>query len=204
MYSAELADALDLNKSELEQVEAIHGLCQRHGLQVEQAAKRMITPFGEYPEGSLKTLLWNTDLGRPPVYPLAYQIGTELDEFIRRSFSKTRPQDENDLNAKIDGFLSGHRDRFQREHPCLSFATARTIPDHSDTAFDLLIESKYIRGSTSPSKATEGIAADLTKYSADPDPLKLFIVYDPENKIVDRSRFKRGFESMGNNIVWVV
>jgi len=51
-------------------------------------------------------------------------------------------------------------------------------------------------------KATEGIAADLTKYPD--DTLKLFIVYDPEGKIYDRNTFKRDFEDKRYCIIHII
>jgi 7-cyano-7-deazaguanine synthase in queuosine biosynthesis len=201
-YASELADALDSNRDEVQQVEALHTLCQRHGGQVQQAAQKMFKPLNDYPEGSLKTLLLQSDFARPPVLPLALQIAVEAEEFIRRAYTTEKPRNENDLNEKIDGFLSSHKKRFKSEHPCLSFATAKTIPDHSNQALDLLIETKYIRGSTSPSKVTEGIAADLTKYPG--ESLKLFLVYDPDGQIADRTTFKNDFERKGNCIVHII
>ncbi|MCX7046301.1 MAG: 7-cyano-7-deazaguanine synthase [Candidatus Sumerlaeota bacterium] len=199
---AELADAIDEDKDEVEQIEAMHSLCKRHGEQVQKAAARMTVPLRSYPEGSLKTILWNTDFTRPPVYLLASQIAKEIEEFIRHAFVVEKPINEDDFNHKIDGFLTGHRERFQREHPCLSFATARVIPDHSNEAHDLLIESKYIRGTTSPSKVTAGISEDLTKYPE--GSLRLFLVYDPDGKIADRETFKRDFERKPNCIVYII
>ena len=198
--SDQLVDIVDTRRDEFEQVELIHSLCQSQGRQMQHALQRMVKPLEEYPEGSLATILEEKDFFRPPVYQMAIQLATAMEEYIRRAFVHQRPANENDLNAKIDGFLSGHKEKFQKEHPSLSFATARTMPDHSNQ--DLLIEAKYIRGATKPSKATEGIAADLTKY---PDePLKLFIVYDPDGQIYDRSRFKRDFEDKRHCIIHVV
>lgn len=198
----QLSDAVDFRVDEQKQVELIHELCKRHGQQVQQALIRMIKPLENYPEGSLKTLLYSTDLSRPPVYELAGVIKTMVEDFIRKAFVKNKPDDENDLNTKIDAFLSGHRERFEREHPSLRFSIARTVPDLSSEKGDLLIEVKFIRGSTSPSTATEGISADLTKY---PDePLKLFIVYDPEQKISNHDKFKRDFEIKRHCIIHIV
>lgn len=189
--SAELSDAIDTQGDEFEQVESIHSLCQRHARQVQRALQRMILPLVDYPDGSLATILEVKDFCRPPAEVLARKLASELEEYIRRAFVQVRPKNENDLNAKIDAFLSGHRERFQKEFPCLSFATARIVPDHSDQ--HLWIEAKYVRGATTPSKATQGIAEDLTKY---PDEwLKLFIVYDPEGQISDRTCFKKDFEA---------
>ena len=56
----------------------------------------------------------------------------------------------------------------------------------------LIIESKYLRGNITPSVATEGIAADITKV---PDGFSLlFVVFDPERKITDDIEFIYSFE----------
>jgi len=196
----QLTSAIDLNHDELAQVELIHSLCQRQGNQVQEALQRMLKPFEEYPDGSLSTLLEKKDFSRPPVHAVALDLATVVEDYIRKAFVFEKPSNENDLNAKINGFLSGHRERFDKEYPSLQFATARTVPDHSKS--DLLIEAKYIRGATTPSKATEGIAADLTKYPD--DTLKLFIVYDPEGKIYDRNTFKRDFEDKRYCIIHII
>jgi len=198
--SAELSEAIDIQGDECEQVDQIHALCQRHAKQVQHALQRMILPLVNYPDGSLATTLETRDLCRPPAEVLAKKLIPELEDFIRRAFVHERPQDENDLNAKIGGFLSGHKERFQKEYPSVNFATARIVPDHSDQ--NLWIEAKYVRGATTPSKATQGIAEDLTKY---PDELlKLFIVYDPEGQISDRTRFKKDFEAKRYCIIHIV
>jgi hypothetical protein len=59
----------------------------------------------------------------------------------------------------------------------------------------LLIEAKYIRGNTSPSKANEGMASDLIKYPQDKH--ILFLVYDPDHKIPADVEFINDFESRG-------
>jgi hypothetical protein len=198
--SDQLASAIDLKHDEFDQVELIYSLCQRQGNQIQDALQKMVKPFEEYPDGSLSTLLEKKEFSRPPVYTVALDLAALIEDFIRKSFVYQKPCDENDLNAKLNGFLSGHREKFDKEYPSLSFATARVVPDHSK--IDLLIEAKFIRGATTPSKATEGIAADLTKYPD--DNLKLFIVYDPEGKIYDRNTFKRDFEDKRYCIIHIV
>lgn len=52
--------------------------------------------------------------------------------------------------------------------------------------------SKFIREKASPSVASEGIAADIIKI---PDGYGvLFVVYDPDGKIVDVEKFSAAFE----------
>lgn len=65
-----------------------------------------------------------------------------------------------------------------------------------------LIEAKYIRDSTSPSKATEGIASDLTKYPS--SSFILFVVYDPMHAIQSDETFRSDIEAKGRNWVLIV
>ena len=75
------------------------------------------------------------------------------------------------------------------------------MPDHGSDDLDLVVESKFIRGNTPPSRASEGMAADLTKY-----PKRahiLFLVYDPDHAIKDDMVFKNCFESRGGCTVLI-
>lgn len=76
------------------------------------------------------------------------------------------------------------------------------VPDFSLDRGHLLIEGKYIRGATSPSRITGGMAADLTKYPQEAH--ILFIVYDADSAIVDRVMLKRDFEGKGRCTVCVL
>lgn len=204
----QLADVLEDTggANEQKEIEQIYDLCHRHGLSVGKAIKKMYSihyrPFESQPKDSFFSLLSGQPYLRPPARLLAEEIIPKVEEFIRRAFSIEKPKDEPDLNAKIDGFLSGHREEFRREYPSISFATARTVPDFSTVKHDLLIELKYVRGNTTPSKVTDGIAADLTKYPA--EALKLFIVYDPAARIREPQLFKRDFESKENCLIHIV
>ena len=60
----------------------------------------------------------------------------------------------------------------------MPFAGAGVVPDFSPDRGHLLIEGKYIRRGTPPSKVTEGMAADLTKYPQEAH--IMFVVYDPQ------------------------
>jgi len=91
----------------------------------------------------------------------------------------------------------------ESEFPAISFALAKTIPDHSLLKnYNLLIETKYVRGKTTPSKITDGIAADLTKYPA--KCIKLFCIYDPERSIYNDEKFRKDFESKGNCVINII
>ena len=94
------------------------------------------------------------------------------------------------------------REELQREHPAVPFAGAGVIPDFSLQRGHLRIEGKYIRQGTTPSRVTEGMAADLIKYPQEAH--ILFVVYDYHHAIGDRERLKRDFEGRGRCTVCVL
>jgi REase_DpnII-MboI len=117
-------------------------------------------------------------------------------------FRTNRPLDEPDLNQKIGALLRTHEPKLRSEHPTVSFACARVVPDHLMLGSDLLIESKYIRSGTSPARASEGIAGDLTKYPAGAH--ILFLVYDPKHAIQSDDVFISDIHSKGRCTVHIL
>ena len=89
-----------------------------------------------------------------------------------------------------------------REHPAVSFAGGHSVPDHGSDDLDIVVEAKYVRGGTTPSKASEGMAADRTKYLQEIH--ILFVVYDPEHAIRDDQQFVNDFESRGRCTVLIL
>jgi len=205
----ELADAVEFlpgAPGESEAVERIWSLCRRHGKAVQRALlairERYDDPYHPLPPGSLLDLLSAREYLKEPVERLVASVISRLRVAIPKMFSKgNRPKDEPDLNQKINALLDGYRDDLVSEHPTVSFAGAQVIPDHAFTNTDLLIESKYIRGNTPPSKASDGIAADLTKYPVNAH--ILFVVYDPDGAITDQLRFREHFEAKGRCTVYI-
>jgi hypothetical protein len=117
-------------------------------------------------------------------------------------FAREKPSGEPDLNAKLGALLHSHFPELRSEHPLVSFALARVVPDHELPNADVLIEAKYLRVGTPPSKASEGIAADLIKY---PQRCHIvFIVYDPARSIIDDQVFRGDFEGRGRCTVFIV
>ena len=210
-YEEKLDEFIDLDEylpgmTETEAVERVWELCNRHGRQVMAALKRMRDvnddPMRKVPEGSLLQLINEREYLKEPVSRLVSDVCERLRKSVPMTFQKNRPKDENDLNDKVSGILNTDRERFEREHPSVRFALAKAVADHSLNGQDLLVESKYIRASTSPSKASEGIAADLTKY---PNGCHiLFFVYDPDRAISDDKGYKTDIEGKGRCTVCVV
>lgn len=104
-------------------------------------------------------------------------------------FQRNKPENENDFNDKVEALLSTHGS-YTREYLVLKFWNSAYIPDRAQD--NLLIESKYLRGNTTPSKITEGIVADITKMPSNCG--AMFIVYDTERKILDDKYFSEEFE----------
>jgi len=182
--------------NEEEAYNRIAELCRRHGKQVMNALARMRAKHdkleSKITEGSLLSLIAGREYLKPPVLRLTEAVCKRLTAALPIAFQRNPPKDESDLNDKISAILSAEANTFEREHPAVRFGLATAIPDHSAVDEDLVIETKYIRGRTSPSRASEGMAADLIKYPARTH--ILFVVYDPERAVSDDEKFRRALE----------
>ena len=206
--AAELPDVVEYlpdTRVEFECVGLIRDLCRRHGDQVALAMKRMRDShddlYSVVARDSLLGLISDRQYLKDPVSLLVNRICEILDPAIGKMFGANPPKNETDLNTKIGTLLNSHEIDLRREHPAVFFAGGHTVPDHGGDDADVLIEAKYVRGSTSPSKVSDGIAADMTKYPQDRH--ILFIVYDPQRIIRDDQLFKTDFESRGRCTVLV-
>jgi len=204
---SELVEYLPDSTDETNAVERIWNLCKRHGDQVALGMHRMREVheddlYQQLEVDSLLELISVREYLRNPVERLVASIGSLVVNAVPKMFSVQPPLNEPDLNLKISALLDTHKLGLIREHPAVAFAGAHAVPDHGSEENDLVIESKYIRTTTTPSKASEGMAADLTKY-ADRSHI-LFLVYDPEHAIKDGERFKSDFESKGGCTVLIL
>ena len=207
--AAELSDVVDYlpdSGSEFERLGLVRDLCKRHGDQVALAMKRMRDSHDDLYsvalQDSLLGLISDREYMKDPVSLLVDRLCELINPAIGRMFGANLPKDETDLNTKIGTLLNSHEIDLRREHPAVSFAGGHTVPDHGNDDADILIEAKYVRGATSPTKVSDGIAADITKYPQDRH--ILFVVYDPHRMIRDDQLFKSDFESRGRCTVLVV
>ncbi len=195
----ELSDVIDHLPDRLEEAEAVQkvwDLCHRHGEQVLYAAKRMREIHDDLrhslPRGSVLQVAASREYLKPAITRLVDNVRAALQRSIPTVFQTYNPHNEKDFNDKVSGIINAERQRFEREHPTVSFALANAVPDHSAIDEDLVLESKYIREGSPPSKAREGMAADLTTFKG----MKhiLFIVYDPTRAVHNDADFARDFE----------
>ena len=203
---SDIVDYLPGGGNEFDLLGYIRDLCKRHGDQIALAMKRMRDAhddlYSTISPGSLLRLISDREYLKDPVYLMVNKLCELLDPAVGEMFAANPPRDETDLNTKIGILLNSHEAKLRREHPAVSFAGGHTVPDHGDDDTDILIEAKYVRGATSPSKISDGIAADLTKYPQDRH--ILFVVYDPHRKIKDDQIFKNDFESRGRCTVRII
>jgi hypothetical protein len=146
------------------------------------------------PNNSLLKMIANREYLYSPIYARVKEIDNILITAVPQMFQTEKPKNEPDLNSKIQALLSSYG-KFEREFPSLLFGVTNYRADHSQDY--LIIETKYVRKGTTPSKATEGIAADITKI---PDLYGIFfVVYDPDHEIIPDDKFISSFEQKRNN-----
>ncbi len=202
---AALGNDVPCTTNDVELTERVWELVHAHGENVRYGIRKMRElyddPLGDLAPGSLLGLVASREHQRLPAVRLADAIMRIVNEAVGNLFAVQWPADERDLNSKLASLIGSHNE-LTSEHPTVSFACAGVAPDHTVENSDLLIEAKYIRGHTPPSKASEGIAADLTKY---PERAHiLFIVYDPNRKISNDPRFAHDFEKKGRCSILIV
>jgi hypothetical protein len=201
-----VSDHLAGIRGEDESIDAVWRLCSRHGASVRDAIGRMRAvrhdPLEPLAPLSLLGLVGGGEHVKSPADRFADAVERIVRPAIAPMFALQRPTGEPDLNAKLGALLSSHFPELRSEHPAVSFAMARVIPDHELPSINVLIETKFVRAGTPPSKASDGMAADLTKYPVECH--ILFIVYDPDRSIVNDERFGSDFEGRGRCRVLVV
>ena len=195
-YPSEIIDLIEywpnLNNAE-DKLDEIYSLVCRYGTSVIKAAAAMRNKYDDLTRpinnNSLLGIISQREYMQTPCYNRVMEIDAILRRAIPDTFQRERPTSENDFNDKIHAILNVH-DEFTREYPVLLFGLSSYRADQGQG--NLIVESKFIRGKTSPSVASEGIAADIIKI---PDGYGvLFVVYDPDGKIVDVEKFSAAFE----------
>jgi len=190
---SELVDITDyVCSSEEESVEAVFELCQRHGNQVIKALKEtryhLDDPRTKMKEGCLLRLVADREYFLGETQRMARSVASMLESALPLAFQTRRPAREIELNDQIQALLRANGGEFEREFSSVRFCLGNAVPDHTCVDADLLVEAKFVRKGTPPSKVSEGIAADITKYPK--DAFVLFVVYDPDRAVVDDGRFR--------------
>jgi 7-cyano-7-deazaguanine synthase in queuosine biosynthesis len=199
-YLNEITDIIDYwpGTNPDDKIDILYEFIRKNNTSILFAARKMQYKFDDLkqpiPKNSLIEMVNNREFLNSPFYVRVDEINKILLNAIPKMFQDQKPINESDLNDKIQALLSSHG-KFSREYPELSFGITNYRADHSQDK--LIIEAKYIRKGTTPSKATEGISADITKiqnfYGI------CFIVYDPYRAIIDDDLYVTSFEEKRDN-----
>ncbi|MGD9109991.1 MAG: hypothetical protein PVG93_03530 [Phycisphaerales bacterium] len=207
-HLSELVDIVDCigENNEAKAVEEIWKLCHRHGEQVVTAIKeirqKLDDPRCKVHSDSLLKFIADREYMKDDSRRLAERIAERLNNAIPIAFRRRSPTNENEINDQIQALLQNDEENYRREFPSTTFALSKVIPDHEAIHQDVLIEAKYIRKGTTPSKISDGIAADITKYSS--TKFILFVVYDPHRMISQDNRFRNDIEEKRDCLVSII
>jgi hypothetical protein len=131
------------------------------------------------------------------------RIGATLERGLPIACKSKKPDNEPMLQEICDGLLRAADENLIREYPFLRWASRLTKPDWSDENAAIWVELKYIRKSADVRKATEEIAADITKYG-DNKRRTLFVVYDPDRLITEGSTFVLDIQKHEGNVARII
>lgn len=195
-FAAELADIVPfIDLPEREAVLKVYDVLQRHTTSIVRALRLLKSEFddmGKPVKNSLFAVLNQREYLREPRERLADRIAEILQQALPAMFrGGAAPLNEIDLNKKMAAHLSTHEAKLRSEHPGAMFACSRVIPDHMHPD-GVWVEAKYIRGATSPSVASSGIAEDITKFPGGIYPL--FVVLDLDGAIKNDDEFRDDLE----------
>ena len=153
--------------------------------------------------GDLLDVVSDREFLTAPIERLVKSIQERLDSALPKAFRSHGPMNEADLTDKIEGLLvTVSRRPDAVSTPRCHLPLQGCVPTARMDKAQLLIEGKYVRGATKPSKVTEGMSADLIKYPSEAH--VLFVVYHSQKAVIDRFIFKKDFESKGRCTVCIL
>ena len=182
-------------------LDEIHELLLRYSDSALRAVKQIQLKYEDLrnpvASNSFLKIIADREYLKTPYERRAEEIDEKLKISLPQMFKTERPKNENDFNDKVMALLTGSDERWKREFPIISFGITSY---RADGSYDgLIIESKYIRAKTSPSVATQGIAADITQLSE--GQFVFFVVYDPERQITDDESYCNSLMSKKENCI---
>lgn len=181
--------------------ESLLAMHQRHGANVEKVVTdKLRENLDTYLRGHLEpTSLLAKVAGMEHQKTTWVQLAERIENALALALPKMCPPDNRPANEKrlqelCDGILTKEDEDMRREFPFVTWSFATAKPDFSFLEHNLWIEVKYVRSNTPPSKITDDIAADITKYG-DNCVNVLYVVYDPEGRIADKREFASDIET---------
>jgi len=194
-WITEISEAIVPGDNDEEVVHQVYDLAHRFGQQTIDALRAFhyLDDVTKEPvQNSLLHIIQKRDYLKSEPQRFVHELADKLCRAVPTMFARHPPHNENDFNDKIQAIIERDSDEYRREFPTTNFGMAKVIPDHEIRDYNLLIESKYLRKSTTPSKVTDQIAADLVKYPK--EAFLVFVIYDPNRTILNDLRFSRDIE----------
>jgi 7-cyano-7-deazaguanine synthase in queuosine biosynthesis len=175
----------------------VYELFQRQSKDVERAFKAIRANHdNELLRGRLpkECLLRTVGAGlhlEPPVKLAADRLASLAEDGLRAAFRSAVPENEIQVQDTLEGIFIPLKDRIEREFPVYCVLHVKGVkPDFFFNGQALATEVKYVYGKNrTPQRIVEEMGADISHYKNKVSGL-LFIVYDPEGRIVDCERFK--------------
>ena len=170
-------------------LDEIHRLLMRYSDSAMRAVKQIQLKYDDprkpITDNSFLKIISDREYLKTPFERRIDEIDKKLRSSLPLMFKTEKPKNENDFNDKVVGLFQSAEEHWFREYPIIKFGITQY---RADVYHDcLIVESKYIRGSTSPSVASHGIAADITEIGQKQN--ALFVVYDPDRAITDDDSF---------------
>jgi len=204
-WLTEIGEVIECSGNQQMTFEQLFELTKRFGFQTKEALKTFSLADDlnkNVVTGSLPDLIHRRDYLKEERERFAVEVAAKLQRALPLAYASNPAKDERDVNDKINAILIADSDSYRREFPTTKFALASVIPDHEITEHNTLIEAKYLRRDTTPSKAREAILADISSYPK--NAYVLFVVYDPSRSIVDDYQFRRDLESLRQCMVAII
>jgi hypothetical protein len=157
-FGSEVNDAIEFWPSDNSEdsLQEIHELLLRYSDSVLRAVKQMQLKYEDLrkpiSEDSFLRIVSDREYLKTPFERRVEEVDERLKRSIPKLFKTEKPKNENDFNNKLVALLGSCNEKWMREYPVISFGLTSYIADASYNG--LIIESKYIRGKTSPSTAT--------------------------------------------------
>jgi 7-cyano-7-deazaguanine synthase in queuosine biosynthesis len=201
-------DALPYMPMSFDQAEsAVYELFQRQSRDVERAFKAIRAKHdnrllrGNLPKDCLLRTVGAGLHLEPPVSLAAGRLAQFAEDGLHATFRKHKPKNETEVQDALEGIFIPLKDRIEREFPVYCVLHLKGVRPDFSNGQALAIEVKYIYGKNrTPQKIAEEMDADISHYKGKVGGV-LFIVYDPEKKIVDSERFTE--ECLKHNSVYL-
>jgi 7-cyano-7-deazaguanine synthase in queuosine biosynthesis len=193
----EVYDALHYMPMPFDRAEkAVYELFQRQSKDVERAFKAMRAKHdnqllrGKLPKDCLLRTVGAGLHLEPPVKLAADRLSQIADDGLHATFRNRKPKNEIEVQDALEGIFIPLKERIEREFPVYCVLHLKGVRPDFSNGQALAIEVKYIyEKNRTPQKIVEEMGADISHYKGKVGGV-LFVVYDPEKKIVDSERFR--------------